>query len=219
MSTFSDVLKDLRYKKGWSQQRLADELQISKSSVNMYERGEREPSFETLEHIADIFNVDLDYLIGRSPIERKYTFERREESAMDMHVGKQIKKSRLERKMTQAELAEKVGCATITIRQYENGSREPGLAALQKIAFALGVHIEDLIEEETFDTGAEFDERWKELAESANGESLTVVRTTDLRKSINHALDQMTEEGQIKVAERAAEVLEVPRYRKDPPKD
>ena len=76
---------------------------------------------------------------------------------MDVHVGKQIKKSRLERKMTQAELAEKVGCATITIRQYENGSREPGLAALQKIAFALGVRIEDLIEVETFDTGVDFD--------------------------------------------------------------
>lgn len=71
MSSFSAVFKDLRLKKGWSQQRLADELRISKSSVNMYERGEREPGFETLEHIADIFNVDMDYLMGRSLVERK----------------------------------------------------------------------------------------------------------------------------------------------------
>ncbi|WP_368494608.1 helix-turn-helix domain-containing protein, partial [Ruthenibacterium lactatiformans] len=33
MSSFSAVFKDLRLKKGWSQQRLADELRISKSSV------------------------------------------------------------------------------------------------------------------------------------------------------------------------------------------
>ena len=34
----------------------------------MYERGEREPNFETLETIADFFNCDLDYLLGKSDI-------------------------------------------------------------------------------------------------------------------------------------------------------
>lgn len=38
---------------------------VSKSSVNMYERDEREPGFETLEAIADFFNVNMDYLLGR----------------------------------------------------------------------------------------------------------------------------------------------------------
>ena len=68
MATFNERLKALRTEKGWSQQRLADELEISKSSVNMYERGEREPSFETMEAIADIFNVDMDYLYGRTDV-------------------------------------------------------------------------------------------------------------------------------------------------------
>lgn len=68
MATFKERLKALRTEKGWSQQRLADELEISKSSVNMYERGEREPSFETMEAIADIFNVDMDYLYGRTDV-------------------------------------------------------------------------------------------------------------------------------------------------------
>lgn len=49
MATFAERLKSLRREKGWSQQRLADELDLSKSSVNMYERGEREPGFETME--------------------------------------------------------------------------------------------------------------------------------------------------------------------------
>lgn len=32
----------------------------------MYETGAREPDFETLEKIADFFNVDIDYLLGRT---------------------------------------------------------------------------------------------------------------------------------------------------------
>ena len=32
----------------------------------MYERGERQPNFEVLEAIADFFNVDIDYLLGRT---------------------------------------------------------------------------------------------------------------------------------------------------------
>jgi len=31
----------------------------------MYERGERMPSYEAQEALADYFNVDVDYLIGR----------------------------------------------------------------------------------------------------------------------------------------------------------
>lgn len=68
MSKFSERFKSLRQSRKLSQQELADKLKISKSSVNMYERGEREPGLETIENIADFFNVDMDYLLGKSPI-------------------------------------------------------------------------------------------------------------------------------------------------------
>ena len=61
MVQFGDRLRTLRTEKGLSQMDFAKQIRISKSSVNMYERGEREPSFETLEVIADYFNVDMDY--------------------------------------------------------------------------------------------------------------------------------------------------------------
>lgn len=38
----------------------------------MYERGEREPGLETTEAIADFFNVDIDYLYGRTDKKNKY---------------------------------------------------------------------------------------------------------------------------------------------------
>ena len=64
MSKFHLRLRELRNSRKMSQQELADCLKISKSSINMYERGEREPGLDMLEAIADFFNVDLDYLTG-----------------------------------------------------------------------------------------------------------------------------------------------------------
>ena len=69
MPGFSDRLRSLRVNFGISQQKLADSIgNVSKSSINMYERGEREPSLETMEAFADFFNVDLDYLYGKSDV-------------------------------------------------------------------------------------------------------------------------------------------------------
>ena len=67
MGTFGQRLKDLRNTRGISQNELSKHIGVSKSSVNMYERDEREPGFETLEAIADFFNVNMDYLLGRDP--------------------------------------------------------------------------------------------------------------------------------------------------------
>ena len=72
MPKFCERLRTLRTNKGLSQQDFAKQLGISKSSVNMYERGEREPSFEMLELIADYFNVDMDYLLGKSEFTNKF---------------------------------------------------------------------------------------------------------------------------------------------------
>ena len=68
MSSFGDRLRILRLEHGLSQGKLSEYIGVSKSSINMYERGEREPGFETIEAIADFFNVDIDYLLGRSDI-------------------------------------------------------------------------------------------------------------------------------------------------------
>ena len=74
MAKFSERLKLLRNEAGFSQQELASQIgSISKSSINMYERGEREPGLETTEAIADFFNVDVDYLYGRTDIKNRYS--------------------------------------------------------------------------------------------------------------------------------------------------
>ncbi|MDU0330509.1 helix-turn-helix transcriptional regulator [Paenibacillus sp. 3LSP] len=65
MSNFGERLTSLRQKHKMSQEALAEKLKVSKSSIGMYERGQREPSHETLLLIADLFDVSLDYLMGR----------------------------------------------------------------------------------------------------------------------------------------------------------
>ena len=66
MSKFGIRLKELRKERGYSQQELADLLNLSRSSIEMYEQGKRDPSTETKEAIADFFNVNMDYLFGRN---------------------------------------------------------------------------------------------------------------------------------------------------------
>lgn len=68
MANFAKVFKELRAKLMLTQQELADKLGLSRSAIGMYEKGEREPDFETLELIADFFNVDMDYLLGRTKV-------------------------------------------------------------------------------------------------------------------------------------------------------
>jgi transcriptional regulator with XRE-family HTH domain len=66
LSTFGERLSKLRTEKKLSQAELASRLNIAKSTLAMYETDKREPSFETVERIADFFDVKVDYLLGRT---------------------------------------------------------------------------------------------------------------------------------------------------------
>lgn len=63
---FNDRLKELRQGRKLTQEEFAKLSGISRSAIGMYESGRREPNFKTLELIADFFNVDMDYLLGKS---------------------------------------------------------------------------------------------------------------------------------------------------------
>lgn len=75
MSKFGERLRQLRAEAKISQRALAQRIRMSKSSVSMFESGDREPGLETLEAIADTFNVDLDYLLGKSDIRNNYRYQ------------------------------------------------------------------------------------------------------------------------------------------------
>lgn len=72
MAEIKDRIVSLRNEKNITQSQLAEELDISPSAIGMYEQGRRKPSYELLEEICDYFNVDMDYLMGRSDIKNRY---------------------------------------------------------------------------------------------------------------------------------------------------
>ncbi len=59
-------LKELRIKAGLSQQQLAFKLHTTQNTISRYENSQREMDYQTLIEAADLFNVSIDYLLGRT---------------------------------------------------------------------------------------------------------------------------------------------------------
>ncbi len=65
-------LKELRRKRGITQQRLAIDLNMNQNSVSRYESETREADYKTLIALADYFHVSVDYLLERTDDPRYY---------------------------------------------------------------------------------------------------------------------------------------------------
>ena len=57
-------IRTMRKSRRMTQGDLAKVLGQSSSSITMYETGRRSPDYETLETLADIFNVPLSFIVG-----------------------------------------------------------------------------------------------------------------------------------------------------------
>lgn len=63
-SIFGKRLKGLRNKRGMTQQKLSEFLDVGRATVAGYETKGKEPSFDILLKLSNIFNVSTDYLLG-----------------------------------------------------------------------------------------------------------------------------------------------------------
>ena len=64
--TLSKRLKQCRKEKGFTQREVAIYCDITEKAYQNYELMTREPRLEILVKLADLFDVSLDYLVGRS---------------------------------------------------------------------------------------------------------------------------------------------------------
>lgn len=64
MVDFGNALKTLRLRENMTQAQLAQKLGLTKSVISAYETGLRLPSYDIPVHIARIYNVSTDYLLG-----------------------------------------------------------------------------------------------------------------------------------------------------------
>ena len=72
-STVGSYIAELRKDAGLTQKQLADNLHLSKSTISHFEQGLSIPTTTILLSIADYFNVNVDYLLGRCKSNFKYT--------------------------------------------------------------------------------------------------------------------------------------------------
>ena len=66
MQKIGAKIKELREKHGLYQQDLANELHVTKGAVGMWETNKRVPDLETINRIADFFNVSIEWLTGEN---------------------------------------------------------------------------------------------------------------------------------------------------------
>lgn len=92
MAEFKDMLKYLRTRELMSQAELAAKIGVAKSTISMYEVGNREPDFEMLEIIADFFNVDMNFLLGKEESENNIAFTAHDERDIAKDVNNIMKK-------------------------------------------------------------------------------------------------------------------------------
>mgnify|MGYP002798721837 FL=1 len=137
-----------------------------------------------------------------------------------MNIGRRIAEERQRAGLTQSALAEKLGLATVTIRQYERGVREPKIDTLRKIAEVIsnsGNPIDVTCFIPTHNENPIFYDRVKEKLSpdeidlldfydwSGEDERLDLLRD---------AAEMLTPEGQRIAIKRVREMVELAKYRK-----
>ncbi len=66
MKIFQERLMEQRKLNGFTQREVAEHLGIAQPSYIRYENGSSQPSLENLVKLADLFDVSVDYLLGRT---------------------------------------------------------------------------------------------------------------------------------------------------------
>lgn len=66
-----EILKIERKKNNYTQQQVADILNMQRGSYAKYETGVNTPTVDNVLKLADLYNVSTDYLLGRYAIKEK----------------------------------------------------------------------------------------------------------------------------------------------------
>ena len=136
-----EKIAEQRKKLGLSQEELAEELNISRSTLAGYEAENKKPSYKVLGRMAEYFGVTTDYLLEL-------------EGEGNTMLGNRITELRKACDMSQKELGEKLGVSASAIGMYEQGRREPSNAMMIAMEKLFGVTVDYLLGvTDTLETG------------------------------------------------------------------
>ena len=92
MADIKDRIFILRTENSLTQEQMAKIFKVGISTISMWEKGERIPRPKLLQELCDYFNVDMDYLMGRSDIKNryqaglKYDWENKKEEKSNLNI-------------------------------------------------------------------------------------------------------------------------------------
>lgn len=133
-----------------------------------------------------------------------------------MKIGENMRSLRKKAGLTQKELAQMSGVATISIRQYESGKRRPQVEQLTAISAALGVSVEELCG--VWDSSMPRDivkalrEHGEALETSYAAKGATFALSSVYARDIISAFGYMNERGHQKAADLVWELAKNPEY-------
>ena len=84
---FADKLIDLRKKNGWSQEELAEKLNVSRQAVSKWEGAQSVPDMSRIIQLSELFGVSTDYLLKDNLEQAEPSGESSEESTTCRTVG------------------------------------------------------------------------------------------------------------------------------------
>ena len=67
---FGEKLLSLRKEKGYSQEILADKLNVSRQTISKWESGITTPELEKIILLSEIFNISIDELVGKEEADK-----------------------------------------------------------------------------------------------------------------------------------------------------
>lgn len=82
-------IKHLRKEMNLLQKDLAEKLNLTQQTISLYESEKRQPDYETLQKIADFFNVSVDYLLGRTD-EKKIILDSVNDASIEYYADNKI---------------------------------------------------------------------------------------------------------------------------------
>lgn len=125
------TIRDFRKQRGLTLQALSDQLGVSCSFLSAVEREVKKPSVAMVRKLSDVLNISPTYLFGVGS-EKIY--------------GEKIRFIRRGRSLSIEELSELSGIAPNFIQAYEEGTQEPDLETLDRLAEALSVTVRYFLE-------------------------------------------------------------------------
>lgn len=141
MSVFAEQLKTLRKINGLTQQEIANKIDVSRVAYTNWENGKREPELEMIIRLADIFNVSLDFLLGRY----KFIDENFENTYEMIILSKNLKDLRNKNNVSQKDIASLLGISQVAYGRFELGNRIVKKEYLEILADYFDVSIDYLL--------------------------------------------------------------------------